>query len=93
MLTRNTDEMDWVGLWMQRILDMDLQFTRQRFGYQQLKEAMESEQGADPRRARELETPEKDILERFEGGGSLPKSQELESWEEDKLVELFKTLS
>jgi hypothetical protein len=52
--------MDWVKTWMQRILDMDLQFTRQRYGYQQLGNLTEGEGGDNLRK--ELENWEEDKL-------------------------------
>jgi hypothetical protein len=81
--------MDWVRPWMQRILDMDLQFTRQRFGYQQLKEAMKLEQDTGPRKVQEFGTSGEDVLEKLREERSLQQVQELDNWEEDKLVELI----
>lgn len=83
MLTRNTGEMEWVKPWMQRILDMDLQFTRQTFGYQQLEAVMELEKPEEDRRLQNEQE-----LKNWEEDRRL-KVQELKNWEEDKLVELI----
>ena len=89
--------MDWVKPWMQRILDMDLQFTRQRYGYEQLKNAKAEvlENYVDMRFKRQKDEYEQlknanakeleNYMDRYEQLKNA-NAKELENWEEDKLV-------
>ena len=66
---------------------MDLQFTRQTSGYQQLEMAMELEMPEEDRSLLNVQE-----LKKWEDR-RLQKMQELKKWEEDKLVELIQRLA